>query len=634
MGEKMENDNKIDLSANTENNLIKLKKFRIKNYKSIMDSGDCYLTETITILAGKNESGKTSILEALEDFNKNVAIRESAKPIKSSDAVPEIIMTFIVGKDAVKDIFKEIKYQSESTTECEIEVIKKYPDNYLFGKGTLLNEVFGAEGIENTKRSIKNKWDKFKTICDKCEALEGSLFDIEFVDIASEKKLFKKFVDDVRPDIAEVDEAERNNFEILLTDLEVEIDKLDKFYEMENLCLKTFKEWIPNFILFSSFEDIFPNKIPFTELETNAWIGDLSVISDLNIATIKGTNDREKEKHKDEVNIQLNKDYEKFWTQDVSNLTVTWDSEHLFFWIKEDGYPYEPSMRSKGRQWHLAFYIKVSARAHENVRNIILIDEPGLFLHAKAQEDILGKLEDSAREVQLLFSTHSPYLLEADKLNRVRLIHRSTEAGTQVENKVHALADKETLTPILTAIGLELNAGISALNKVNNIVVEGPSDVYYLNAFKKILNKDSINFIFGGGAGKMPLIGTILHGWGGKVVYLYDNDQGKKDGEKNLIKCWLVSEELILSVTGKSCRIEDIFSSADFRKYVLSDTSKTYTESNSEYVKKVKLDKVLLAKKFMEALENSTSISLDTITTDNITNLFNTIESKFIITSE
>ena len=286
-------------------------------------------------------------------------------------------------------------------------------------------------------------------------------------------------------------------------------------------------------------------------------------------------------------------------------------------------------MRSKGRQWHLAFYVKVSARANENVPNIILIDEPGLFLHAKAQENVLSKLEDSAKKTQLIFATHSPYLLEADKLNRIRLVHRTKKFGTRIENKVHALADKETLTPIMTAIGLELNAGISSLDKVNNIIVEGPSDVYYLNAFKKILNKNSANFIFGGGAGNMPFVGTILHGWGGKVIYLYDNDQGKKDGEKNLKDNWLVTKDLILSVLNTTGSIEDIFSPPNFKEFVLGDTSKTYSESNSEHVKKSKLDKVLLAKKFLEIVQSSTAIKLDKTTIDNLTKLFENIESKF-----
>ena len=147
----------------------------------------------------------------------------------------------------------------------------------------------------------------------------------------------------------------------------------------------------------------------------------------------------------------------------------------------------------------------------------------------------------------------------------------------------------------------------------------------------KILDKNSVNFIFGGGAGNMPVVGTILHGWGGKVIYLYDNDQGKKDGEKNLKDNWLVTKDLVLAVLNTTGSIEDIFSPSNFREFVLGDTSKTYTESNSEYVKKSKLDKVLLAKNFLETCQNETPINLDTITKDNLTNLFENIESKFKI---
>lgn len=608
---------------------MKLKKFRIKNFKSIADSDDCYLTDTISILAGKNESGKTSILEALEDFDTDKKIRENAKPIKSPDEKPEISITFVVEKDTIKEILQEIGSSLKATGDIELELIKTFPDEYNFGNSTLENEIFGGKEIEKTQKSIKDKWVKIKSLYEKYPALGGSLFDFDFTNLANEKTLFTNFKNATAPNIPQIDEKDRDNFSKLLAEIEAEINNLENLFATKTKFLDALKKWIPNFILFNSFDDVFPNKIPFAELETNEWIKDLSVISDLDVATIKSSTDRDRHKHKKDVNIKLNKDYEKFWTQDVSNLSVDWDSQFLYFWIEEDDYPYEPSLRSKGRQWHLAFYVKVSARANENVPNIILIDEPGLFLHAKAQEDILSQLEDSAKEVQLIFCTHSPYLLEADKLNRVRLVHRTKKTGTKIENKVHALADKETLTPIMTAIGLELNAGISSLDKVNNIIVEGPSDVYYLNAFKKNLNKSSVNFIFGGGAGNMPFVGTILHGWGGKVVYLYDNDQGKKDGEKNLKDNWLVTKDLVLAVLNTAGSIEDIFSPSNFREFVLGDANKTYTESNSEYVKKSKLDKVLLAKTFLETCQNGTSINLDTTTKGNLAKLFENIEGKF-----
>ena len=609
---------------------MKLKKFKIKNYKSIVDSGDCYLTDTITILAGKNESGKTSILEALQDFDTDEKIRKSAKPIKSLEGEPEISITFVVEKDTLKQILEEIKSPIKATVDVELEIIKTFPDKYTFGKATLANDIFGGKEIEKIQKSIKDKWEKIKVIRSKYEALAGDLFDFEFSNFENDKTLFTNFTTATTPNLAQIaDEKEREQFSKLIKEIQFDINNFTNLLATETKLLEALKQQIPNFILFNSFEDIFPNKIPVAELEENEWIQNLSVISDLKIDIIKSADDRDKEKHKDDINIKLNDNYKIFWTQEDIKLSISWDKEYLYFWVKEGGYSYEPNLRSKGWQWHLAFYIKVSARASENVPNIILIDEPGLFLHATAQEDILRKLEDSSKEVQLIFSTHSPYLLEADKLNRVRLIHRTNEDGTQIENKVHALADKETLTPILTTIGLGLNAGISALDKKNNVIVEGPSDVFYLNAFKKILNKDSVNFIFGGGAGNMPFVGTILHGWGGKVVYLYDNDKGKRDGEENLKGNWLVSKDLILSVLGTAGSIEDVFSLSDFKQYILNDASKAYTETNSEHVKKAKLDKVLLAKKFLETCQNEISISLDKTTMNNISKLIENIESKF-----
>jgi len=608
---------------------MKIKKFRIKNYKSIIDSGDCYLTDTITILAGKNESGKTSILEALEDFGTGKKIRGNAIPIKTPNDKPEISLTFIIEKDTIKEVLQEIGISQKVPTDIELEIIKSFPDKYAFSESASKNDFFDDKDIGKIQKSLTGKWEKIKKLHEKYPQVGGSLFDFVFTDFNNEKTLFTNFKNTITPNISQIAEEDRDNFSKLIKEIDIDINNLGNLIDFKEKFLNTLKQWIPNFIFFNSFEDIFPNKIPFTELETNEWIKNLSVISDLDVETITKSTARDKQKHKKDINIKLNKDYEKFWTQDITKLSVDWDSQDLYFWIEEDRYLYEPSLRSKGKQWHLAFYIKVSARANEDVTNIILIDEPGLFLHAKAQEDILKKLEDSAEKVQLIFSTHSPYLLEADKLNRIRLIYRTKKTGTQIENKIHALADKETLTPILTAIGLEINAGIASLDKINNVIVEGASDLYYLNAFKHILNKNNFNFIFGGGSGNMPFIGTILHGWGCKVIYLYDNDQGKKDGEKNLKDNWLVTENLILSVLSKVGCIEDIFSSSDFKKFVLDDTNKTYSEANSEYVKKSKLDKVLLAKKFLETYQNGTAISFDKETKNNLTKLFEIIEAKF-----
>lgn len=103
---------------------MKLTKFRIKNYKSITDSGDCYFSEKLTILAGKNESGKTSILEALEDFHQDRTIRDEAKPI-DGDGVPEVSVSFLLTPDDVSEIFTEVDISGSVSKDVTITLTKK-----------------------------------------------------------------------------------------------------------------------------------------------------------------------------------------------------------------------------------------------------------------------------------------------------------------------------------------------------------------------------------------------------------------------------------------------------------------------------------------------------------------------------
>jgi predicted ATP-binding protein involved in virulence len=56
-----------------------------------------------------------------------------------------------------------------------------------------------------------------------------------------------------------------------------------------------------------------------------------------------------------------------------------------------------------------------------------------------------------------MFSTHSPYLIEAEKLNRIRLIFKDKDKGTEIFNKLHTFKDKDTLAPVLTAIGMDIS---------------------------------------------------------------------------------------------------------------------------------------------------------------------------------
>ena len=658
---------------------MKVKKFRIKNYKSIVDSGDCYLTDTITILAGKNESGKTAILEALEDFNVGVSIREKAKPVQYSRKKPEISVTFTIEEEVVKYILDRVKAPEslKLKREIEFEIVKKFPNKYSIGEDTLRSGIFDTPKAKQSQTLLKKKWGLIKHFInvanlndlpgmDLLEEVDFSDFDETMERLEKLRKTAKSddfnarqisararrtflmglqlddFTDFLGRDLSSSDFV-KNNVDALVfllksvAEIETELRNMDDLNNSSQKFIADFfeylKKYIPHFSMVSSSDDTFPNRVSFRALENDEWVEDLSVKYGLDVSTIRSSVDRIKRKHKRDVNNKLNKEYELSWSQDSSTLVIDWDSEFVYFWIEENGDSYEPSLRSSGRQWHLAFHTKVSAYAkfEGKVPNVILIDEPGIFLHAKAQRDILKTMEFAAERVQLIFSTHSPYLLEADKLNRVRLVLKSDDEGTKICDKAHAKADKETLTPIMTAMGFELNSGIAGFEKRNNVVVEGASDVYYFNAFKKLLEKDDINFIFGGGTGNMPSIGMILRGWGARVIYLCDNDEGGKNGAKNLKRNWRVDEKDILYILKTKGSVEDIFSKDDFIEIVLkNDESITYTGSNSEYVKDSEFDKVLVAKLFFDACERDDgSFRLDNESMGRVEQLFKRIEDRF-----
>lgn len=611
---------------------MEIKSFRIKNYRSIKDSGICYVSsDNITILAGRNESGKTAILEALEDFNTEREIREKAIHIHHQEAVPEIAVTFQIDKEILNEISNELNLKLEMPKSGNIEIIKKYPLEYSLSEET--KEILGIKDkdeqiFKKQQKDISDIYKQIKKTLSEFPQIGGTLPEINFDETQELKTQFENFKNEIQPNLPQISNEEtRNSFSQSLEEIINKIMEINNSEVVEKKFIDQITQWIPNFILFSSFDDIFPSEVPLGEASNNELIKDLDVISDLKLELIISGPIATKMKHKEQLNVRLKEEYKKFWTQDLTNLHIDWDSEKLYFFIKEDEDFYPPNMRSKGKQWHLAFYVKVSARAREDVPNVILIDEPGLFLHAKAQEDVLEILEDSAKDALIIFSTHSPYLIKIDRLSRIRLVSRTKKEGTLISSKIHKGADKETLTPIITAIGLDLSMGLD-IAKDNNIILEGITDYYYLSAFKEIFNfkfKKEANFIPSVGADKFNFLVPLMIGWGLNYCAVLDNDEKGRRVEKKLLKDFKYTGiKIIFSSKNKDEEIEDLFKKEDFAKYVLNESPNDMpTDKNNSQIIKQKdrnYDKVLLSKLFFEKIKDVKK-SLSVETKDNFKNL-------------
>jgi len=122
-------------------NRIKIKSVHIKNYRSIKDSKKIEINDKVTIFAGKNESGKTNILTAIQAFY-NDEFKEDDVPVDNRNSNPEIKINFTMNKEY---IYEKLNIQAEDNREeyslC-VTRSKKYIDKYEGSVIEIINKIF------------------------------------------------------------------------------------------------------------------------------------------------------------------------------------------------------------------------------------------------------------------------------------------------------------------------------------------------------------------------------------------------------------------------------------------------------------------------------------------------------------
>ena len=155
------------------------------------------------------------------------------------------------------------------------------------------------------------------------------------------------------------------------------------------------------------------------------------------------------------------------------------------------------SERSAGFVWFFSFLAQFKQLKKSESNAIILLDEPGLTLHGKAQGDLLRYMvERLLPDHQVIFTTHSPFMVPMDRLGDVRIVEdvitpnpktgRPDIKGTKVSSDVLEVSD-DTLFPLQGALGYEVTQ--SMFVGANTWLVEGPSDILYLQILSQALRK-------------------------------------------------------------------------------------------------------------------------------------------------
>ncbi|MBB6226855.1 ATP-dependent nuclease [Polymorphobacter multimanifer] len=260
------------------------------------------------------------------------------------------------------------------------------------------------------------------------------------------------------------------------------------------------------------------------------------------------------------------------------------------------------SERSAGFIWFFSFLVKFAQikRTHGNV--ILLLDEPGLTLHGTAQLDLLRYFsEQIAPNHQLIWTTHSPFMVPPDNLACVRTVEdvvvrdardRKKSIGTKIRSDV-LTTDPQTNFPIFGAMGFEVSQTL-VIGK-NTLLVEGPSDILYLQAASAVLKAAGRKHLApqwaicpSGGIDKILPFVRLFYGNKLNVAVLTDFERGQKRKLDELYKSSLLAQERIILATeiaGKEeADIEDFFEPEVFvelvnRTYALSDTHRMTIES-------------------------------------------------------
>jgi len=263
--------------------------------------------------------------------------------------------------------------------------------------------------------------------------------------------------------------------------------------------------------------------------------------------------------------------FQDWWEQRRHNFRYQADGDYFRIWVSDDLDPSEIELdqRSLGMQYFFSFYtvFLVEAKgAHQ--KSILLLDEPGMHMHGTAQAKVVKFIEKLAQENQTMYTTHSPFMVDADHLERVRIVYEAEDGTTKVSEDVWP-RDKDALFPLQAGLGYQLVQSLFIGKR--QLIVEGLTDYWILKAFDGALRqrnqpslRDDVVIVPSAGLSKLLPLASMLIGHNVEIVALLDADEpGRKEGKKLVDKLLSGNEGRCLFVgdfvENEEAELEDIF---------------------------------------------------------------------------
>ncbi|MFT4120249.1 AAA family ATPase [Bradyrhizobium sp.] len=573
---------------------MRLTKFKVTNFRSVVDSG-WIDSERVTALIGVNESGKTNLLLPL--WKLNPAREGEIKPtsdypkgnyaaVRAAPGSFPFIHAEFVPTDAIRKKLAELTGLDEDAVG--LFCVSRFFDGghtVTFPNFKKADALSGAELISiltaaETDISAMNQLSKEGSLkADIQSALASakqndgpvSAYNASALDAVIAPLLA------LLPEMPAPTSSIVPRLNLLIQDLEAAKSKLLAPAPNEVGAVKRFViESLPRFVYYSNYGNL-DSEIYLPHVVQNLAREDLGAKEAAKARTLRvlfnfvqlqpkqilelgrdfkdpsrqpneqeiaeiATKKRERTILLNSAGTDLTKRFRDWWKQGDYTFEFQADGDHFRIWVSDSKRPEKIELedRSSGLQWFLSFYlIFLVESSGDHADAILLLDEPGLSLHPLAQRDLSAFFENLASTNQIVYTTHSPFLVDADMLDRVRKVFVSQDGSTKSSSDLRQGVDDPRRAGATYAIYSALNMSLaeSILYGCHPVIVEGPSDQHYLAliktvliANKKINPKREMVFPPSHGANNAKVIASIL---GGKDevlpnVLLDGDDAGKK----------------------------------------------------------------------------------------------------------
>ena len=566
---------------------MKLKRVRITNFQSIRDSTEFEIGD-VTCLVGKNEAGKTALLKALYRSN----------PIRPSDAEFDPTRDYprrdlVDYEQGLEDRKHEPAQVVEATFELDADCIRVIENTY--GEHCLKSR----DATVVLRNGYSNEMSCSRLQVNQGAALSHLISDTDLPGSMSDTLRNRKTVPEIEEALRDVEQtAAVKQLSQRLADIpdgEIESDIHDKIVLPR----------LPKYLYFDEYYQMkgqdnlnaLKNRYDQESLEpADEPLLGLIELAGLNLEQL--TNPRHTEAliaRLEAAENQLTRKVLKYWSQN-RHLRMKFDVRpaqpddpmgmtegmNILGRVQDTKHMMSTPLgtRSRGFLWFFSFLAWYSRLRKSDENIILLLDEPGLSLHAKAQADLLRYFEQELRpHHQLIYTTHSPFMVDPKRFDRVRIVQDLSieeeaddlpdeKQGTKVMTEVLD-ATSDSLFPLQGALGYEIHQTLFV--GPNCLVVEGASDLLYLQTMSAFLETQgriglSTDWTITpvGGAGKVPafvaLIGAQTHLNVAVLVDSHEHDQQIQ----NLYKKKLLKKRKVLTYAGftqgSEADVEDLFS--------------------------------------------------------------------------